>query len=167
MSRLTTRIMAIMLFPLSIFLVGLLSIDQYRTTLIQSEFVALERQGFTLARSLALAEASRDTMVVRRRLSAETMTHLLPLVGLGSSLRARVFQPNGVLLADTARGGPQRGVDIRLRVDKSWHRKTHNFFNSIINRASGWFSPYGELPHILNATAARASLCRSDVSLIG
>ena len=65
MSRLTTRIMAIMLFPLSIFLVGLLSIDQYRTTLIQSEFVALERQGFTLARSLALAEASRTGTTVR------------------------------------------------------------------------------------------------------
>ena len=31
MSRLTARIMAIMVFPLSIFLVGLLSIDQYRT----------------------------------------------------------------------------------------------------------------------------------------
>ncbi len=156
MSRLTTRIMAIMLFPLSIFLVGLLSIDQYRTTLIQSEFVALERQGFTLARSLALAEASRDTMVVRRRLSAETMTHLLPLVGLGSSLRARVFQPNGVLLADTARGGPQRGVDIRRHADKSWHRKTHNFVNSIINRASSWFSPYGELPPYTERNRQRA-----------
>ena len=101
MSRLTARIMAIMIFPLSIFLVGLLSIDQYRTTLIQSEFIALERQGFTLARSLALAEADRDQQFARRRLSAETMTHLLPLVGLGSSLRARVFQPNGLLLADT------------------------------------------------------------------
>ncbi len=54
MSRLTARIMAIMLFPLAIFLLGLLSLDQYRTTLIQLEFVALERQGFTLARSLAL-----------------------------------------------------------------------------------------------------------------
>ena len=57
MSRLSARIMAIMLFPLAVFLVGLLSIDQYRITLIMSEFTALERQGFTLARSLALAEA--------------------------------------------------------------------------------------------------------------
>ena len=69
MSRLTARIMAIMLFPLAIFLVGLLSLDQYRTTLIQSEFVALERQSFTLARSLALAEAERDRRVARRQLS--------------------------------------------------------------------------------------------------
>ena len=60
MSRLTARIMAITLFPLAIFFVGLLSIDQYRTTLIQSEFVALERQGFTLARSLALAKLAGE-----------------------------------------------------------------------------------------------------------
>ena len=90
MSRLTARIMAIMLFPLAIFLVGLLSLDQYRTTLIQSEFVALERQGFTLARSLALAEAARDRRAARRQLSPETTTHLLPPVGPGSSLPAPV-----------------------------------------------------------------------------
>ena len=53
----STRIMVIMLVPLLLFFVGLFSIDQYRTTLIRSEFTALERQGFTLARSLALAEA--------------------------------------------------------------------------------------------------------------
>ena len=60
MSRLSTRIMAIMLFPLVLFFVGLFSIDQYRTTLIRSEFTALERQGFTLARSLALAQSERQ-----------------------------------------------------------------------------------------------------------
>ena len=97
MSRLTARIMAIML-SIGHFSVGLLSLDQYRTTLIQSEVCCLERQGFTLARSLALAEAARDRRVARRQLSPETMTHLLPLVGLGSSLRARVFQPNGCFL---------------------------------------------------------------------
>jgi hypothetical protein len=32
MSRLSTRIMAIMMFPLVLFFVGLFSIDQYRTT---------------------------------------------------------------------------------------------------------------------------------------
>ncbi len=146
MSRLTARIMAITLFPLAIFFVGLLSIDQYRTTLIQSEFVALERQGFTLARSLALAEAARDSSVVRRQLSTETMTHLLPLVGLGSSLRARVFQPNGVLLADTARRDFVRNVEIRRHRHKNWRQHTHGFFNRMIGTAASWFSPNSELP---------------------
>ncbi len=157
MSRLTARIMAIMLFPLAIFLVGLLSIDQYRTTLIQSEFLALERQGFTLARSLALAEANRDRIVARRQLSAETMNHLLPLVGLGSSLRARVFQPNGVLLADTARGGFQRNVDIRRHREESWKSKTHNFLNQAVSNAASLFSPYGELPIYSERNRQRAN----------
>ena len=72
LSRLSTRIMAIMMFPLVLFFVGLFSIDQYRTTLIQSEFTALERQGFTLARSLALAQSDIDGGLARRRLSPET-----------------------------------------------------------------------------------------------
>ena len=147
MSRLTARIMAIMLFPLAIFLVGLLSLDQYRTTLIQSEFVALERQGFTLARSLALAEAARDHRVARRQLSPETMTHLLPLVGLGSSLRARVFQPNGLLLADTARRrGLHPNVEIRRREKKNWWWQARDQLNDMVAAASGIFSPYDELP---------------------
>ncbi|MGB2439214.1 MAG: stimulus-sensing domain-containing protein, partial [Candidatus Puniceispirillaceae bacterium] len=158
MSRLTARIMAIMLFPLAIFLVGLLSLDQYRTTLIQSEFVALERQGFTLARSLALAEAERDRRVARRQLSPETMTHLIPLVGLGSSLRARVFQPNGSLLADTARrSGFQPNVDIRRHLDKSWRQKIRNNLNDMVAAASGWFSPFDELPAYVEQRRQRAS----------
>ena len=158
MSRLTARIMAIMLFPLAIFLVGLLSLDQYRTTLIQSEFVALERQGFTLARSLALAEAERDRRVARRQLSPETMTHLIPLVGLGSSLRARVFQPNGSLLADTARqSGFQPNVDIRRHRNKGWRRKIRNNLNDMVAAASGWFSPFDELPTYVERRRQRAS----------
>ena len=157
MSRLTARIMAIMVFPLSIFLVGLLSIDQYRTTLIQSEFIALERQGFTLARSLALAEADRDKQFARRRLSAETMTHLLPLVGLGSSLRARVFQPNGLLLADTARPGRLRiPVEVKRREDRSWLGHTRDHLNDAMNKASSFFSFADDLPIYVERRRQRA-----------
>ena len=157
MSRLTARIMAIMVFPLSIFLVGLLSIDQYRTTLIQSEFIALERQGFTLARSLALAEADRDQQFARRRLSAETMTHLLPLVGLGSSLRARVFQPNGLLFADTARQGRLRiPVDVKRREDRSWLGHTRDHLNDAMNKASSFFSFADDLPIYVERRRQRA-----------
>ena len=157
MSRLTARIMAIMVFPLSIFLVGLLSIDQYRATLIQSEFIALERQGFTLARSLALAEAERDQQFARRRLSAETMTHLLPLVGLGSSLRARVFQPNGLLLADTARQGRLRiPVEVRRRVGRSWLGHTRDRLNNAMNNASSFFSFADDLPIYVERRRQRA-----------
>ena len=58
-SPLSARILAIMLLPLALFLVGLFSVDQYRHVLITAELDALERQGRTLARSLALAEAEK------------------------------------------------------------------------------------------------------------
>ena len=121
LSRLSTRIMAIMMFPLVLFFVGLFSIDQYRTTLIQSEFTALERQGFTLARSLALAQSDIDGGLARRRLSPETMNHLLPLVGYGTDLRARVFRHDGRLLADTARNGAG-ARSFAARASRTWQR---------------------------------------------
>ena len=37
------------------------------------------------------------------------MNHLLPLVGYGTELRARVFRHDGWLLADTARAGDEAG----------------------------------------------------------
>ena len=103
-SPLSARILAIMLLPLALFFIGLFSIDQYRSVLVRAEFDALERQGMTLARSLALAEADRSgRLTVTRELSPQTMRHLLPLVGYGSQLRARVFQPQGQMMADTFR----------------------------------------------------------------
>ena len=146
MSRLSTRIMAIMLFPLVLFFVGLFSIDQYRTTLIQSEFTALERQGFTLARSLALAQSEIDGGLARRRLSPETMNHLLPLVGYGTELRARVFRTDGWLLADTARSGD--GGEARLqrrRPAGNWERSSR-YFQAMMRRAAGMIGNDRTLP---------------------
>ena len=147
MSRLSTRIMAIMLFPLVLFFVGLFSIDQYRTTLIRSEFTALERQGFTLARSLALAQSEIDGSLARRRLSPETMNHLLPLVGYGTELRARVFRHDGWLLADTARAGDGSGrARLRRReVDGPWKRSS-DYFQAMMRRAAGMIGSDLALP---------------------
>lgn len=136
-SRLSVRILTIMLFPLVLFTIGLLSVDQYKRALIRGELSALERQGVVLARSLALAEASRSDFVYRR-LSPETMTQLLPLVGYGSVLRARVFQPDGTLAADTARHGLSSGVvDVRRRKDRSmqgaFRSQVTNWLNQIVS----------------------------------
>ncbi len=121
-SLLTVRILAIMLFPLALFFIGLFSIDQYRAVLVGAEFDALERQGLTLARSLALAEAdAKGELVVTRELSSQSMRHLLPLVGYGSELRARVFQPKGALMADTFRRGESfRMTRINRRVQEGF-----------------------------------------------
>ena len=112
-SPLSARILAIMLLPILLLLIGLVSVDQYRQVLISAELEALERQGKTLARSLALADAE-NAPIAQRSLSPKSLQHLLPLVGYGSSLRARVYQPSGQLIADTARNR-QRGAAVRMR----------------------------------------------------
>ena len=147
MSRLSTRIMAIMLVPLVLFIIGLFSIDQYRTTLIRSEFTALERQGFTLARSLALAQSEIDGGLARRRLSPETMNHLLPLVGYGTELRARVFRHDGWLLADTARAGDGSGrARLRRREARGPLQRSSDYFQAIMRRAAGMIGSNLALP---------------------
>ena len=113
-SPLSARILAIMLFPLALFFIGLFSIDQYRSVLVQAEFEALERQGRILARSLAL-EDTRERPFGLRGLAPQTMRHLLPLVGYGTQLRARVFQPSGQIMADTNKRGATRS---RIRVKR-------------------------------------------------
>ena len=134
-SRLTARIMAIMLLPLVLFMVGLFSVGQYKSVLIRAELAALERQGVVLARSLALAEVqSQDIQQPRRTLSPETMQQLLPLVGYGSLLRARVFQPNGALAADTARDGLSSGL-VRLDIIRNRDMKAA-FGQRVLN----WFN---------------------------
>ena len=138
--------MAIMMFPLVLFFVGLFSIDQYRTTLIQSEFTALERQGFTLARSLALAQSEIDGGLARRRLSPETMNHLLPLVGYGTELRARVFRHDGRLLADTARSGSGGSVSLRRRDRQDAWKRTSDYFQIMMRRAAGMIGSDDTLP---------------------
>ena len=141
-SPLSARILAIMLLPLALFFIGLFSIDQYRSVLVRAEFDALERQGMTLARSLALAEADRtERKVATRGLSPQTMRHLLPLVGYGSQLRARVFQPQGQLMADTFRRGdrfPMTRIRRREPVDFSsrFRLETVGAFNNLADLIS-------------------------------
>jgi len=142
-SRLSARILAIMLLPLVLFMVGLFSVGQYKNVLITAELDALQRQGVVLARSLALAEV--DLPQVRqqnayRDLSPQTMKQLLPLVGYGSELRARVFQPNGILAADTARDGLSSGP-VQLRINR--HREMSDRFGTSVikglDRMSSFF----------------------------
>ena len=136
-----------MLVPLVLFIIGLFSIDQYRTTLIRSEFTALERQGFTLARSLALAQSEIDGGLARRRLSPETMNHLLPLVGYGTELRARVFRHDGWLLADTARAGDGSGrARLRRREARGPLQRSSDYFQAIMRRAAGMIGSNLALP---------------------
>ena len=85
-SPLSIRILLIMLLPLILFFIGILALDRYRIVLIDAELNALKRQGETLARSLALANADSTNKInsldfSERGLAKAALRHILPLVG--------------------------------------------------------------------------------------
>ena len=163
-SPLSARILAIMLLPLALFLVGLFSVDQYRDVLIAAELDALERQGRTLARSLALAEAEK-TPFAQRQLSSQTMRHLLPLVGYGSELRARVFQPTGTLMADTFQRGATRSlIRMQRKPEIAMRSKVRIELVEMMNRLAAALSNRPPLP-IVNIRGIRRAEMLPDIML--
>ena len=144
-SRLTARILAITIFPVIAFLIGVLVIDDYRITLIEAELEALQRQGVTLARSLALEEAAKAP-TRPNQLSAETMKSLLPLVGYGTELRARVFRHDGRLLADTARSSAGGSIQLRRRDNPQAWQRSSEYFQAMMRRAAGMIGSDRSLP---------------------
>ena len=157
--KLSVRILTIMLLPLMLFLVGLLSVDQYKRVLIGAELDALQRQGIVLARSLALAEVEeRGSSFTQRELSRKTMKQLLPLVGYGSVLRARVFQPNGTLAADTARHGMSAGVvQLRRKRTPDMPRQFRDAIIDWLNATSALFSRQDPMPIVRERPLMNAS----------
>lgn len=148
-SRLSARILAIMLLPLVLFMIGLFSVGQYKKVLITAELDALQRQGVVLARSLALAEVElqKGSLQTKRTLSQDTMKQLLPLVGYGSELRARVFQPDGTIAADTARDGlSSTPVRLQIRRHKQMSDRVGGPIIDALNRLSSVFDDGRPLP---------------------
>ena len=100
-SLLTLRILMIVVFPTAMFFIGLLHLDQYRQTVLQSEIDALYRQGNTLARTIGLTDAEYSVQA-RRRISELTVQRASQLIASIPDARIRIFQPNGNLISDSA-----------------------------------------------------------------
>lgn len=163
-SPLSARILAIMLFPLALFFIGLFSIDQYRSVLVQAEFEALERQGRILARSLAL-EDTRERPFGLRGLAPQTMRHLLPLVGYGTQLRARVFQPSGQIMADTNKRGATRSrIRVKRKIAEPFQVKIRIEIVKMMNGLADLFSNKAAVP-VMNMRGMRHAGSFSDVQL--
>ena len=100
-SPLTLRIWVIVIFPIALFYIGLVQIDQYRRTVIDSHLDALYRQGDTLARSIGDTDAQHSEQA-RRRLSELTAERATQLIASIPDSRIRIFQPDGGMIGDSA-----------------------------------------------------------------
>ena len=162
-SPLSIRILLIMLLPLILFFIGILVVDRYRIVLIDAELGALKRQGETLARSLALANADSLNDINNLHhsnigLAKSSLRHILPLVGYGTSLRARIYQPSGRIMADTANNQipdslVQMSVKSRTPVLVSVKQK----IIASISKFSNFVNGVEELPQIPNRKLSSAS----------
>ena len=155
-SPLSIRILLIMLLPLVLFFIGILAVDRYRIVLIDAELGALKRQGETLARSLALANSDTysnmdNSSASRRGLAPSTLRHILPLVGYGSSLRARIYQPSGRIMADTAKNQmPDSVVQMSVKTQEPFLGSLKREIITSISKFSNFVNGVEKLPEIPN-----------------
>ncbi|MBL6783042.1 MAG: stimulus-sensing domain-containing protein [Alphaproteobacteria bacterium] len=94
------RIIAVAIFPVGAFLLGLFYVDQYRETVFTAELMALERQGETLAQTIGLTDAEYSQLA-QSEMSPVTMRQVAQLIASIPDARIRVFQPNGSLILDS------------------------------------------------------------------
>ena len=97
---LRTRILVIILLPVLLYPIIIIYFNKYQDILIRSEFAAIERQGLTLTKALALAE-NQYGLIQRNQVSSPALQSLIPRVKYGSNIRARLFDMYGNLIADT------------------------------------------------------------------
>jgi two-component system sensor histidine kinase ChvG len=94
------RILFIILLPVLLYPIIIIYFNKYQDILIKSEFAAIERQGITLTKALALAE-NQYGLIQNNQISSPALQGLIPKVKYGSNIRARVFNVYGNLIADT------------------------------------------------------------------
>ena len=116
------RIIAVAIFPVGAFLLGLFYVDQYRETVFNAELMALERQGETLAQTIGLTDAGYSQLA-QRELSQDTMQQVAQLIASIPDARIRVFQPDGSLILDSVNAiglaAPQSAITTTLEISQN------------------------------------------------
>ncbi|WP_284735966.1 stimulus-sensing domain-containing protein [Dongia deserti] len=99
-SPLTRRILAVNIVALFIPVVGLLYLDNYRQSLIESELELLKTEGKLFSGALAASGVVTGPLGEERLLPETTRQTVRRLVDV-SQTRARLFSPDGSLIADS------------------------------------------------------------------
>ena len=145
-SLLTLRILVIIVFPTAMFFIGLLHLDQYRATVLESELDALYRQGNTLARTIGLADAEYSVQA-QRRISELTIHRAQQLIASIPDARIRIFQPNGTMIIDSADGGGLYPQNIKvIPRDDMVQSAATRWLQSMVSSLAAVLSPRDNYP---------------------
>ena len=140
------RILVIILLPVILYPIIIIYFNKYQDILIKSEFAALERQGLTLTKALALAE-NQYNLIEKNQISSPALQNLIPKVEYGSNIRARLFNMYGNLIADTntsMKYAPFVKISSLPSVEKMYNFK--EYFTNFLSLLSRWISRPLQLP---------------------
>ena len=121
LSPLTWRILAVNLIAPLMLLAGLLYLDQYEKTLVESELESLRVQAELIAAAVGEGAVSAATgmlsgtevPITTHQLLPEQARSMVRRLGQLGEVRARLFDPNGLLVADSRRmSGPGGAVQV-------------------------------------------------------
>ena len=155
-SPLTRRILALNVLILVIPILGLLHLDQYRQSLIHSAHDALRIQGRAFSSSLG-STAAITSQEGEERLLPDITRSLMRVLFSGTGIRARIFAPDGALIADSFLLGEPSGqvqvVELPPPDDGSSLAFVGEFYDALIN----WLPGMGDLPRYREAAVQRGS----------
>jgi two-component system sensor histidine kinase ChvG len=149
-SPLTRRILLLNLAVLVIPVLGLMHLEQYRSSLIAAELDGLRSQARSFALSLGSTAVVANTAGVERLLP-ELTRHLMRLLLASSSVRARVFALDSRLIADSfvlmGPGGQVTVVELPAPEDS----RLSGWLIRLYDRMTDWLPGLGELPRYREA----------------
>ena len=144
-SPLTRRILMVNVLVLVIPVFGLLHLDQYRTTLIDSALEGISSRGQAFALALGGAAVVTDETGTEA-LQPELTRHLMRLLLADSNIRARVFDQDGTLIADSfvlvGPGGQVQVEELPPPDDGSFSGR----LGELYDRVATWFPGLDALP---------------------
>ncbi len=112
-SPIIRRILAVNILALAILVAGLLYLGQYRESLIASELAALRVHAEMLAAALG-ESADEDSQSGHQELRPSMAVRMVHRLVETTGGRARLFAPDGVLIADTRRTTARKGIQQEI-----------------------------------------------------
>jgi len=160
-SPLTRRILFVNMLALAIPVAGLLYLDDYRNNLLDAEFAALKREGSVIAGALASAtveEVKEATGEEEDELPVETLAPeqvrmILSRLVDATHTRARVFDRDGMLIADTRNLYGSGLIETEPLPPPQQISRGAALLNAVYDRVVGLFPRRKDLPPYVETPA--------------
>ncbi len=132
---LKVRILIIIIFPVIFYPFIILYFNKYQEILIDSEFVAMERQGKTFAKAIGMAEDEYG-LIEKNKISGVALQTLLASGDQNFQLKATLYNTNGSLIADSDARFFSSKVEISKLPILNKNTNFNKFLTSIVSNLS-------------------------------